>query len=117
MNQDRESKKSIFSKIRKWPIEKKRVFSISMALFLTILIIILNSGLNLIWKDETKNTNVYNKNNPINTIQKSFSDILNEAKPALDQIFGSSTEDISASSAPIEKTVDQINSTSSSITR
>ena len=83
-----------------------------MAVFLTILIIILNSGLNLIWKDDTKNINTYNKNNPINTIQESFSQIYNEAKPALDQIFGSSTQNTATET---EQIIDQTNSTPSSL--
>lgn len=97
-------------KIRKWPIEKKRIFSISIAIFFTILVIILNSGINIIWKDETKNT-AFDKNNPINLLQDSISKIYNEAKPVLDQVFGSSTND---SSSQTDKIVDQTNSTSSS---
>jgi hypothetical protein len=79
-------------KIRKWPIEKKRTFSIIAAVFLTILIIVLNSGINLLWKDEAKHNNYSDKNNPINQIQESFAKIFNQVKPVLDQAFSSSTQ-------------------------
>ena len=102
---------NLISRIRKWPIEKKRIFSILVAVFLTILIIVLNSALNIIWKDETKNIPLNNKNSPINTIQESFSKIFSEAKPILDQAFGSSTSGQLNQTGEI---IDQINSTSSS---
>ena len=77
--------------IRKWPIEKKRIFSISVAVFLTILIIVLNSAINIIWKDDVPKNN-YVQKEAINSIKESFSDILNTAAPALEQVFGSTTE-------------------------
>ncbi|MFH1454767.1 MAG: hypothetical protein ABIF22_00340 [bacterium] len=103
-------------KARKWPVEKKRMFSIVLAIFFTFLIIIFNSGINLIWKDETQNI-TFSKNGPINSIQKSFSEILNKAKPMLEQVFSSSTEASSIMSGQTEGTgeiIDQTNSTSSS---
>jgi predicted PurR-regulated permease PerM len=95
---------NFLDKVKRWPMKKKRIFSISLAVFLTVLIIVLNSAINLIWKDEMINKTT-NKNNPIKLIQESFSKIFNVAKPALDQVFGSSTGD---------KIIDQTNSASSS---
>lgn len=99
------------STIKKWPIEKKRIFSISVAIFLTILIIILNSALNLIWKEEVPRNKLLDKNSPINTMQESFSRIFEEAKPALEQIFGTSSDNIGEQGAEI---VDQINTATTS---
>ncbi len=101
---------NIIRKIRRWPTEKRRIFSILLAIFLTIFIIILNSGINLIWKDDAKN-NDFMKNNAINSIQESLSGIINEAKPAFDNIFGSSTN---KSATGTEEIIDQSNATSSS---
>ena len=101
------------NKIRKWPIKKKRIFSVSFAIFFTILIIILNYNINLTWKNEPNN-HIYDKNSPISTIQESLSKIFDQAKPALDQIFGTSTGNLSISSTSTENAIDQINSTSSS---
>ena len=56
----------------------------------------------------------FNQNNPINTIKESFSQIYNEAKPSLDQIFGSSTQDTTTQTGQTGEIIDQINSTSSS---
>ena len=89
-------------KIKSWPIEKKRIFSILLAVFLTILIIVLNSGINLLWKDEVQNK-VFNKNSPVNSIKESFSQIFSDV--------GSVTEQISSSTAQL---IDQIKSASSS---
>lgn len=86
-------------------MEKKRIFSISLAIFFTILILIFNYSLNLIWKEEKNNIRIYDKNSPINTIQESFSKIFSNAKPVLEQVFSSSTKD---------KIIDQINLASSS---
>ena len=102
---------NFLSEIKKWPIEKKRIFSISVAVFLTILIIILNSALNLIWKEEVPRNKLLDKNGPINTMQESFSKIFEEAKPALEQIFGTSTDSISGQGGEI---VDQINTATTS---
>lgn len=108
MNQYKEKNGNFFTEtlhgVRKWPLERKRVFSISVAIFLTILIIILNSVINLVWKDEPKDI-IYTKNNPVDTVQESLSKFFNEAKPILDQAFSSSSQ---------YKIIDQINSTSSS---
>ncbi len=90
--------------IKEWSVRKKKIFSITLAVFFTVLIIILNSGINLIWKDETQNRNSA-ANNPINSIEESFSKIFNQIKPVLDQTFSGSTT---------EKIIDQINSASSS---
>ena len=117
----------IINRIRKWSIERKRIFSISIAIFLTILIIILNSGINILWKKESNNR-FSAENNSINLIKESFKKIFDIAKPALEQAISSSTEIFSALSAQPasstsstteqiekeEKIVDQINSTSSS---
>ena len=101
------------NKIRKWPIEKKRIFSISVAVFLTIIIIILNYGLNLVWRDESNNI-VDTQNNPIDTIQDSLSKIVDQAKPILDQAFSSSTQEMTTQATQTDEIIDQINSTSSS---
>ena len=95
----------LLDKIKRWPIEKKRIFSISVAVFLTILIIVLNSALNLLWKDDIPKVN-YAQNETISSMKTSFLDLFNTAAPSLEQAFSSSTQ-----------IIDQINSTSSSITR
>lgn len=109
MNLNREKNNNFLSKIlhqiKGWPIEKKRTFSLSLALFFTILIIILNSAFNLVWKDDVKKIN-YVQDNAISSMKKSFSEILNTTKPAIDRIFSSSSQ--------VSEIVDQINSTSSS---
>jgi predicted PurR-regulated permease PerM len=102
---------NLISKIRKWPIEKKRIFSISLALFFTVLVIILNFVLNMMWKAEEPSNRLSDENSSISDIQESFSKIFQEAKPALDQIFSSSTDTIPQSPREI---IDQINSTSTS---
>lgn len=93
-----------FNKIRKWSIEKKRIFAISTALFITILVIFLNSIINTVWPDNSKKVNLAGKNNPITSLQESFSKIFDEAQPILEKAFGSSTQqlidqDISTSSS------------------
>ena|ERR1035437_7700508 len=80
--------KNWIKKIKSWSIEKKRIFSISIALVLTILIIVFNSGINLLWKDKTQKKNI---DTPLNSIQKSFSEIINESKPIFEKAFSSST--------------------------
>ena len=77
-------------KLRKWPIDKKRILALSIAAFLTILVIVINAAINIIWKDNTPIKKV--DNTPFETIGKSFSDIINGFKPAFDQAFGSSTK-------------------------
>jgi hypothetical protein len=94
-------------KIKKWPIKKKRRFSLIAAILLTVLIIIFNFGINTIWKEKKPKRNF--NNNSMKSFQSSFSNIFNIAKPALNQIFSSSTQ--------TEKIIDQINSISSSSDR
>ncbi|MFA5651852.1 MAG: hypothetical protein WC933_00615 [Candidatus Paceibacterota bacterium] len=89
-------------KIKGWPIEKKRIFSILLAVFLTILIIVLNSGINLLWKDEAQNK-VFNKNSPINSIKESFSQIFGDVESIAKQVSSSTAQ-----------LIDQIKSASSS---
>ena len=98
-------------KIKRWPFGKKRIFSIFSAIFLTILIIIFNQSINSIWKNDASSEIV--KNNQINSIQESLSQIISQATPILDQAFGSSTEDMATQTA---NSIDQINSTTSSST-
>jgi len=93
---------NLIDKIRKWPIEKKRLLSLSLAIFFTVLIIVLNSGLNLIWKSNIKTVN-YEQEKAINAMQESFSQIFKTAQPAIERAISSSTE-----------IIDQINSASSS---
>lgn len=70
---------NMLEKIKKWPASKKRFFSITLAIFLTILIIILNSALNLIWKEEQKN-NYLQKDKQVKEIKDTFSKIINDTK-------------------------------------
>lgn len=101
---------NIINRIRKWPIERKRIFSVLLAVFLTVLIIIFNFSFNSIWKDNTKNTFI--NNNSINKIQKSFSEIIDESTPILEQIFSTSSQETITET---DKIIDQINSASSSL--
>ena len=88
-------------KIKNWPIEKKRIFSISVAIFLTVLIIGINYGLGLIWNVE-KSVNAYaDKENPINKLAESFQKNLDIVQPVLDKAFsdksiwvGTTTEEL-----------------------
>ena len=91
-------------KIKSWPIEKKRIFAFSVAVFLTILVIVFNSALNLIWKSEVSNK-VASQISPISTIEESFSELFSEASPVLSRAISSSSE-----------IINQINSTTSSLT-
>ena len=107
--------KNLIKKIRSWPIEKKRIFSLSLAVFLTVIVIIFNSAIGLIWKNETKNRSD-NANNPFKTIQDSFSEIINIAKPALEKAFSSSTENLSGTSTGTgQEIIDQNNLATSSL--
>lgn len=80
-----------FKRIKSWSIEKKRFFSISCAIFLTIIIIILNAKVNTVWKKD----NI--KNNSVDNIQNSVLEIVNQAKPLFDQAMSSTTEIIDQS--------------------
>jgi len=101
----------VLDKIKKWPIERKRVFAISLTVFLTILIIILSLVINSIGKDGTKII-PYNQTDPIKSIKESFTQIINEAKPILNQVFSSSTKNTASGT---EQIIDQNNSASSSL--
>jgi len=93
---------NFLEKMKKWPIDKKRIFSLSLAIFITVLILIISLKINSIGKFESQGINNI-QNNPISSLQESFSQIFNEAKPMLDQVIGSSSQ-----------LIEQINSTSSS---
>jgi predicted PurR-regulated permease PerM len=103
------------NKIKRWPMRKKRIFALFLAIFLTILIIVFNSAMNILWKDKTKNSN-----NPVSSFKSAFSEIFNGANPILDKAFSSTTQaelsdQLDKLSASLSSTsVDQINSTSSS---
>lgn len=103
---DTNNKNNLIGGIRKWPAEKKRIFSIALALFITFLIIIFNAGMNLLWKDETKVV----KNNPLNSLQESFSKVVEQASPTLEQVF-SATQEMATQTQAI---IDQINAAPSS---
>jgi predicted PurR-regulated permease PerM len=91
---------NFIKKIRSWPIKKKRAFSISVALFITILIIIFNTAINLIWENEVE----VKTNNSFISVAKSFSKIFEEAEPIFNKIINNSrNSDI----------INQTNSTSS----
>ena len=94
---------NLISRIRNWPIEKKKFFSILIAIVLTILIVVLNMYFNSIWQDETPKTN-YLQENAINSMQKSFSNVLNEIQPTINHAISSSTQ-----------LLDEIKSASSSV--
>ena len=100
---------SLLGKIKKWPAERKRFFSLFLALFLTVLIIILNIFINSIWV--SKNGVNLGKNNGIDTIKESFSNIIDQNKPILDQALNSFKN---AMPTTTDEAVDQINSASSS---
>ncbi|MFH0755182.1 MAG: hypothetical protein V1910_00750 [bacterium] len=91
-----------FNEIKKWSDKRKNFFSFLLALFFTILIIILNSNINLIWKkDEIQNKN-FTKNST-NSTQEPFSKVLNEAKPLLDQFFNSLKQSLSTPTSTSSK--------------
>ena len=92
------------NKIKKLSFETKRTLAIILAILLTIIIIILNSTVGYLWKDDSVG-DVKSKNDPIKSIQESVSQIINSAKPIIDEAFSSTTK---------EKIMEQINSASSS---
>ena len=92
------------NKIKKLSFETKRMLAIILAILLTIIIIILNSTVGYLWKDDSVG-DVKSKNDPIKSIQESVSQIINSAKPIIDEAFSSTTK---------EKIMQQINSASSS---
>jgi len=95
----------ILKTIQRWPIEKKKFFAILLAIFFTILILLLNFCINSIWEDKSPKTN-YLQENAFSSMKESFSRLFDEARPALDRAISSTTE-----------IIDQISSTTSSITR
>lgn len=99
---------SLLDRVKKWPVERKRIFSISLAVFLTILVIILNISINQIWKKDIPVTS-YKQKEAIKSLQESFSQIFEQIKPTLDQ-FNS----VVASSSNSNEIIDQINATTSS---
>jgi predicted PurR-regulated permease PerM len=103
---------NLLSKIKKWPIERKRTLAISLALFLTIIVIVINSLINSIWPDNSKKANLSGNNNPLKSLEESFSKIFEQAKPILDRAFSSSTQNTATDTSLI---IDQNNSTSSSL--
>lgn len=74
-------------KVKNWPIEKKRNFSIIVAVFLTLLVIGINYSVNIFWPDD-KPVNVYEaQNNPINKLAESFKKNLDIVQPTIDKAF------------------------------
>ena len=78
-------------KIKKWPVEKKRKFSFFAAIILTILIIVLNSAINVVWKDETQN-NFFSKYSPIQSTKESIMKVLNQFGPSIESAISSTSE-------------------------
>ncbi len=121
MNQEKEKNKNIFGKtlyrIKKWSAEKKRIFALCMAIFLTILVLVLNSAISSLWKG--KITNKYVDNSPFTSIKESFSEMFSKENPILMQALSSSTQAInqtsSQSSSSSATSSDQMNSASSSL--
>lgn len=104
-------------KIKKWSAEKKRIFALCVAIFLTILVLVLNSAISSLWKG--KITNKYVDNSPFTSIKESFSEMFSKEKPLLMQALSSSTQAIKQTnqqaSTSIATSSDQTNSTSSSL--
>lgn len=105
----------IIEKIKKWPTDKKRFFSISIAVFLTILIIVLNSAVNTVWKENKQKNNSIYKNSQIKQIQESFSEIINNANKTLDDLKANNLATTTSQTTQTENTTNQTNSTSSSL--
>lgn len=87
--------------VKKWPIEKKRKFSILTAIFLTFLILILNFAVDKLWSNEANISS--SQYWPTYQIKESFSKFYNEFQDIAKQ-FSSGTKEI----------IDQINTASSS---
>jgi predicted PurR-regulated permease PerM len=102
----------LLAKIKKWPQEKKRIFSISLAIFVTILVIVLNSAINIIWKDDAKI--IKPKNDSLNSLQQSISQIVNEVQPVFDRVFSTTSSTTQNITTKTEEIIEQNNSTSSS---
>ena len=95
MNQNQDKNKNffiaVFTSIKKWSIEKKRIFSLIVAVVLTILIIVLTSAINLLWKEEVPKK-IYDKNSPTNTIKDSFSEIFDQIQSVTALISSSTSQ-------------------------
>src|SRR6187455_1265033 len=100
--------------IKKWPIEKKRNFSIIVAVFLTLLIVGLNYGVGLVWKEPVRESIFSGENNPINKLSESFKRNLEIIQPMLDKAFG--TNSVLMSSTTKSLLEDMASTTSSSST-
>ena len=101
----------LVNQIKKLSFEQKRILAISVAVLLTVIIIIINSLINSVWKDDSVGA-VKSKNDQIKSLQQSVSEIINQAKPIIDQTFGSSTQNTASGT---EQIIGQNNSTSSSV--
>lgn len=97
--------------VKTWPIEKKRKFSIALAVFLTILIIGINYGVGLFWKEEKKESPFANKNNPIKELSESFKKNLEIIQPVVDRAFTDKTVWVGTTT---EELLNQMSSTSAS---
>ncbi len=81
---------NFINEIKKWPLQKKRNFSLFLAILLTVLVIILNFALNAVWSE--KKDDIPRKNAQFESMKNSFSEIFDQAGSALEQTFSSSTE-------------------------
>ena len=100
-------------KVKNWPIEKKRIFSISVAILITVLVIGINYGVGRLWYEE-KPENVYaDKENPINKLAEEFQKNLDVVQPVLDKAFSDKSVWVSTTT---EELINQISSSSSSTT-
>lgn len=99
----------LIDEIRKWPEKRKRNFSIFLALFLTVLIIIINSAFNIIWPESSKKQSI-SDSREFNNMKESFNDLINNAQPLFNQFDNLS----STSAIQTVETIEQDNSTSSS---
>lgn len=106
-----ENKRGFLKLVMGWPIEKKRIFSISVAIFLTVLVIGINYGVGLVWYEE-KPVNVYaDKENPINKLSEAFKKNLDIVQPTLDKAFSDKSVWVSTTT---EELINEISSSTAS---
>lgn len=75
--------------IKKWSDKKKRIFAVSLALFITILAIVLNVGINV-----SQNKNKINTaDRQLDSVGKSFIKIFTDVQPIIESVFSSTTKE------------------------
>jgi len=115
MNEDEKTKNNIISrsffKIKKWPDNKKTLFSIFLALFLTILIVVFWYGFGLRENKEEKEISKIQQERAITSMKSSFGEIVDVLGSQINEFTGVINKNGSSSK---EQVLSTTTSTSSS---